>query len=325
MTRKSIYVLSTALLLASSFVEAQQVNRFARVGYLDNTFAASATYTKAFRERLRELGYIEAQNITIEPKYWEGNVETLPKLAADLVRLKCDVIVTAGTEAGNAARNATQTIPIVLAFGVDVLRLGFVADIAHPGGNITGLTSIGVDINGKRLELLKEVVPKLSLVAFLWTPTSPSADNNLRATETLARSLGLRIQPLEVKEPDDFGRVFKAATKNHADALLLGTGGFFAFHQKRIIELSVTSRLPAMHSNARFVEEGGLMTYAYDRPYQFRRAAEYVDRILKGAKPADLPIERPKKFELVINLKTAKQIGLAIPPQVLARADKVIK
>jgi putative tryptophan/tyrosine transport system substrate-binding protein len=181
-----------AMLLSLTFpVEAQQPKKIPRIDYLDNTAAASATYTKAFRERLRELGYLEGQNITIEPKYWEGKVEALAKLAEDLVRLNCDVIVTAGTEAGNAARKATQKIPIVLAFGVDVLRLGFVADIAHPGENITGLTSIGVDINRKRLELLKEVVPKLSLVAFLWTSTSPSADDNLQATESLAPSLGL--------------------------------------------------------------------------------------------------------------------------------------
>jgi ABC-type uncharacterized transport system substrate-binding protein len=187
------------------------------------------------------------------------------------------------------------------------------------------LTSIGTELDGKRLELLKEIVPKLSRVAFIWSSTNPGVDVQVKEIETIARSIRLELQAIEVKGPDDFDASFRLATKKGAEALLVSGGGFFAFHQKRILELGAKSRLPAMYNNTRYVESGGLMTYTYDRPYQFRRAAEYVDQILKGAKPGDLPVERPKKFELVINLKTAKQIGLTIPPNVLVRADKVIR
>jgi putative ABC transport system substrate-binding protein len=214
-----------------------------------------------------------------------------------------------------------------MAFGSDAVRRGIIADLARPGGNITGLTSIASELNGKRLELLKEIVPKLSRVGHLWTPTNPDhADYQVKETETVARSLRLAIQSLEVKGPDDFEGAFQDATQKHAGALLVAGGGFFAFHAKRIVDLAAKSRLPAMYNNNQYVETAaGLMTYTEDRPYQHRRAAEYVDRILKGAKPADLPVERPTKFELVINLKTAKQIDLTIPQKVLARADKVIK
>jgi putative ABC transport system substrate-binding protein len=236
------------------------------------------------------------------------------------------VIVTSGTEAGYAARNATKTIPIVLGFGVDVLRVGFVTELAHPNGNITGMTSIGPDLYGKRLDLLKESIPKLSKVAFIWSSTNPgNTDEQTRDVEKLARALGLSVQSYDVKEIEKLDVVFQSAKQYGAQGVLLGAGGFFGFHQKRIIDLTVKHRLPAMHSNVQHVEAGGLMAYMYDRPYQFRRAAEYVDKILKGAKPSYLPIERPNKFELVINLKTAKQIGLTIPPNVLARADRVIR
>jgi putative tryptophan/tyrosine transport system substrate-binding protein len=317
-------ILVAAMLLAVAVIaQAQQPKKIPRIGYLGNPGALGM---KIFREHLRELGYIEGQNITIEPRFWEGKVERLPDLAAELVRLNCDVILTTGTEAAQTAKNVIKTIPIVMAFGSDAVRRGVVADLARPGGNITGLTSISSELNGKRLELLKEIVPKLSRVGHLWTPTNPDhADYQVKETETVARSLRLAIESLEVKGPDDFEGVFQDATQKRAGAVLVAGGGFFAFHAKRIVDLAAKSRLPAMYNNNQYVETGGLMTYAEDRPYQHRRAAEYVDRILKGAKPADLPVERPTKFELVINLKTAKQFGLTIPQKVLARADKVIK
>ena len=305
--------------------EAQQPKKILRIGYLGSTTSREAMNMKPFRERLRELGYTEGQNITIEHRSWEGKVERLPELAAELVRLNCDVIVTSGTEAAQAAKNTIKTVPVVMAFGGDALRRGIVADLARPGANITGLTSIGTELEGKRLELLKEIVPKLLRVAFLWSPTNPGVDFQIKEIETMARSIRLELQAIEVKGPDDFDAAFRLATNRRAEALSVSGGGFFAFHQKRILELGAKSRLPAMYNNTRYVEAGGLMTYTYDRPYQFRRAAEYVDQILRGTKPGDLPVERPKKFELIINLKTAKQIGLTIPPNVLARADRVIR
>ena len=323
--RIGICLMTSVLLTTVSFADAQQQKKAARVGYLGNTASVEANSMKPFRERLRELGYTEGQNITIEHRSWEGKVERLPELAAELVRLNCDVIVTSGTEAAQAAKNAIKTVPVVMAFGGDALRRGIVSDLARPGGNITGLTSIGTELDGKRLELLKEIVPKLSRVAFIWSPTNPGVDVQVKEIETIARSIRLELQAIEVKGPEDFDAAFRLVTKKGAEALLVSGGGFFAFHQKRILELGAKSRLPAMYNNTRYVEAGGLMTYSYDRPYQFRRAAEYVDQILKGTKPGDLPVERPKKFELVINLKTAKQIGLTIPPNVLVRADKVIK
>ena len=323
--RIGLCLMTSVLLTTGSSADAQQQKKGARVGYLGNSASVEANSMKPFRERLRELGYTEGQNITIEYRYWEAKVELLPELAAELVRLNCDVVVTSGTEAAQAAKNAIKTVPVVMAFGGDALRRGIVSDLARPGGNITGLTSIGTELDGKRLELLKEIVPKLSRVAFIWSSTNPGVDVQVKEIETIARSIRLELQAIEVKGPDDFDASFRLATKKGAEALLVSGGGFFAFHQKRILELGAKSRLPAMYNNTRYVESGGLMTYTYDRPYQFRRAAEYVDQILKGAKPGDLPVERPKKFELVINLKTAKQIGLTIPPNVLVRADKVIK
>jgi putative ABC transport system substrate-binding protein len=304
---------------------AQQPKKIARIGYLGNTASTSAIDMKLFRERLRELGYIEGQNIAIEYRYFDGKVERLPELAAELVRLNCEVIVAIGNEAAGAAKNATKETPIVMASTSDAVRSGLVASLARPGGNITGLTSMGGEINGKRLELLKEIIPKLSRVGFLWSPTSPVAADNLKETETVARSLRVEILSLEVKRTDDNERAFQAATNKRAEALLVDGSGFFTANQKQIIDLAIKHRLPAMYPNTRSVEAGGLMTYAGDRSEQYRRAADYVDKILKGAKPADLPVERPTKFEFIINLKAAKQIGLTIPPNVLARADRVIK
>jgi putative tryptophan/tyrosine transport system substrate-binding protein len=278
-----------------------------------------------FRERLRELGYVEGQNIIIEPRHWEGKLERLRELVAELVRLNCDFILTSGTEAAAAAKNATKTIPVVMAFSADTVRLGIVASLARPGGNVTGMTSTGAELYGKRLELLKEVVTKLSRVAFLWSPSNPDAEYNVKGADPVARHLNVGIQSIEVKGPDDFEWAFKAAMEKHAQALAVSAGGFFGVHRTRIVELAEKNRLPAVYPTLRYVDAGGLMIYAEDRNEQFQRAAEYVDKILKGTKPADLPVERVKKFELVINLKAAKQIGLTIPPNVLARADRVIK
>jgi putative ABC transport system substrate-binding protein len=326
MRKPVLSILFVVVLLAVAVIaHAQQPKKVARIGYLGNAASTSASDMKLFRQRLRELGYIEGQNITIEYRYFDGKVERLPELAAELVRLNCEVIVAIGNEATGAAKNATKETPIVMASTSDTVRIGFVASLARPGANITGLTSPGGEISGKRLELLKEIIPKLSRVGFLWSPTSPVAADNLKETETVARSLRVGIQSLEVKGSDDIEGAFQAAANKRAEALLVDGSGFFTANQKQIIGLAIKHRLPAMYPNTRSVEAGGLMTYAGDRSEQYRRAADYVDKILKGAKPTDLPVERPKKFELVINLKTAKQIGLTIPPNVLARADKVIK
>jgi putative ABC transport system substrate-binding protein len=246
-------------------------------------------------------------------------------LAAELVAINCDVIVTSGTESSFAAHKATKTIPIVVAFGPDVLRSGFVTELAHPNGNLTGMTNIGDELVGKRLELLKEILPKLSKVAYFWSSTNPDAAGATKVIETFARGMRVDAQSYEIKEPQKFDNVFRSAKKDGAQAMMLGAGGFFGFHQKQVIELATKHQLPTMYGTISYVDAGGLMAYTYDRPYQFRRAAEYVDKILKGTEPSDLPIERPKKFEFVVNLKAAKQIGLTIPQSVLFRADRVIR
>ena len=259
-TAVSSMLVAVVLLAVGVIAEAQQPKKLARIGYLGNT-ASGQDVSAPFRERLREPGYIEGRNITIESRYWEGKAERLPELAADLVRLNCDVIFTTGNEAAEAAKNATKEIPIVIANTGDAVRSGFVASLARPGGNVTGLTSVGAELKGKQLELLKEVVPKLARVAFLWSPTSPLAAGNLKETETAARSLRIRIQSIEVKGPEDIDAAFQAATKNRAEALVVDSGGSFAFNQKRILELAAKSRLPTMYGNIRYVEAGGLMTY----------------------------------------------------------------
>jgi ABC-type uncharacterized transport system substrate-binding protein len=324
---KNVFGLAVFALLFALCVsaQAQQPKKIARVCHLGGSASNAAIDMEPFRERLRELGYAEGQNIAIESRIWEGKVERLAELVAELVHRNCDVILTSGSEAAQAAKNATKTIPIVMGFSGDAVRLGIVASLARPGGNVTGMTSIGADLYGKRLELLKEVVPKLSRVAFLWSSSNPDAENNVKQTEAVARFLRLEIQPLEVKGTDDIEGAFRAATKKRAQALTLAASGLFGVHRKRIVELAEKNRLPAVYPTERFVDVGALMVYAEDRLEQFRRAADYVDKILKGTKPADLPVEQPKKFRFTINLKAATQIGLTIPPEVLARADKVIR
>jgi ABC-type uncharacterized transport system substrate-binding protein len=320
-----VFVLCVILFALCSSAPAQQPKKVARIGYLVDSAALSATDFKPFHDRMRELGYVEGTNIAYEPRYWEGKVARLPELAADLVRLNCAVIVAIGNEATAAAKNATKEIPIVITNTNDAVRNGFVVSLARPGGNITGLTNLGGELTGKRLELLKEIIPKLARVGFLWDSASLTAINNLIESETVAQSLRIQMESLEVQGPDDIERKIQSAGKLGVQALLVESSGFFTAHQRLLIEQVAKSRLPTMYGNSRYVEAGGLMTYSFDRKDRFRRTAEYVDKILQGRKPADLPVERPSKVEFIVNLKAAKQIGLTIPPNVLARADKVIR
>ena len=324
--KKKIFVSLLATLMLSSVypARAQQPTKVPRIGFL--TTAAGDPSAEAFRQGLRELGYVEGKNILIEYRYAEGTSEPLSELAEELVRLKVDVIVTTSTEPSLGAQRATRTIPIVMGGGGDPVAAGLVASLARPGGNITGVTTISVDLSGKRLELLKEATPKTSLVAVLWIPTARGNKLQMKETEAAADSLGLHLQPAGVEGPNDFESAFSAINRGGASSLIVLNSPMFASHRARIADLAAKSRLPAIYPTSGYVHEGGLMSYGPNISDQYRRAAYYVDRILKkGAKPADLPVETPTKFELVINLKTAKQIGLTIPESVLYRVDRVIK
>jgi putative ABC transport system substrate-binding protein len=319
------------LLAVAVIVEAQQPKKVPRIGYLASADPArDSTRAEGIRLALRELGYIEEQNIAIEYRYAEGKIDRFPELAAELVRLKVDIIVVAG---GNrlvlAAKNATNTIPIVMTGGgTNPVEAGLVEGLARPGGNVTGVTNLGGELGGKRLELLKEAVPKLARVAVLYEPAAaPASVNDVKEVlPVAARALGLNIRSWEVRAADDFDRVFAAMGKQRPDGLYVtGGGALMNANQKRIVGFALKSRLPSVYTRRQDVDAGGLMSYGADLADSYRRVAYYVDKILKGAKPADLPVEQPTKFELVINLKTAKQIGLTIPPNLLARADKVIK
>jgi putative ABC transport system substrate-binding protein len=318
---------SGAMLLALSIpTEAQQPTKIPRIGYLIVAFpSTSPARTEAFRQGLRELGYVEGKNIVIEYRYAEGKRDRLAALAAELARLKVDVIVSGGPQTTRSAKQATVTIPIVMAADSDPVGNGFVASLAHPGSNITGLATLTPEISGKRLQLLKETFPKLSRLTVLGTSTEPGNALSLRETELAAGAFGVQIQYLEVPDPKDIGTAFHAASKERADAILLLPGTVLNSRRTQILDLAVKTRLPAIYYAAEWVEDGGLMSYGVSFTDLFRRAATYVDKILKGRKPADLPVEQPTKFELVINLKTAKQIGLTIPPDVLALADKVLR
>jgi putative ABC transport system substrate-binding protein len=275
---------------------------------------------------LRELGYVEGKTLVLELRYGEARTERLPELARELVGLKVDVIVTATDVAIAAVKRETQTIPIVMGNSTDPVGTGFVASLARPGGNITGLSSISPELSGKRLELLKEVVPGLSRVAFLWNPDVRGAVLDYKETEGAAGSLHLQLQSVEVVRAEDFDRAFSAVTKERAQALMMPAANPVGFAKRgQIASFAQKNRLPSIYAQKEYVDAGGLMSYGPSTPDMHRRAATYVDKILKGTKPADLPVEQPMKFELVINLKTAKQIGLTIPPNVLARADTVIK
>ena len=306
---------------------AQKPRKVPRVGLLaSGSSATDAPRMEAFRQGLRELGYVENQNIVIEYRYAEGKTERFPDLAAELVHLKVDAIVAAGATATRAAKKITTLIPIIMSNVTDPVELGLVTSLAHPGGNITGLTNLAPEVGGKRLELLKETVPNLSRVAVLGDPTSPSHAIGWRETESAAKSLGVQVQSLEVRPPNpDFEGAFAAIARDHSNALLTLSQPLIVVHRKQIVELTTKRRIPAIFHTEDFIEAGGLMSYAPNIAAMFRRSATYVDKILKGTKPTDLPVEQPTKFEFIINLKTAKQIGLTLPPNVLTRADKVIK
>jgi putative ABC transport system substrate-binding protein len=318
---------AVVLLSISVTAEAQQPAQVPRIGFLAaGSLSSDAAWIEAFRQGLRELGYVEGRSIVIEYRYGEGKTDRSPDLATELAQLKVDVIVVGGATPTRAAKNATKLIPIVMANVTDPVALGLVASLARPGGNITGLTNLAPELSGKRLELLKEIVPQLARVAVLGDPSSPSYAPGWRETDIAARSLGVQVQPLEVRAPNpDFAGAISAITRHRADALLTLSQPLIRVYRGQIVDFTAKRRMPAMFHTREFAEAGGLMSYAPDVPAMYRRAATYVDKILKGAKPADLPVEQPTKFELVINLKTAKQIGLTIPPNVLARADKVIK
>jgi putative ABC transport system substrate-binding protein len=326
MSRRIVsFVVATAILVSVSLAEAQQPKKVPRIGYL-SIGSQLGPIGEAFLQGLRDLGYVEGKSIVIE---YRGDPQRredrLPEFAADLVRLKVDVIVALDPPAARAAKNATKTIPIVMRSTSDPVQAGFVASLARPGGNITGVTSISTELYGKRLELLKEVIPRLSRVGVLRNPDRSDNAINFKEMEIAARSLDLRLQSLEVRGANDFESAFRAAGKARAEALITIRTPLINAERKRVADLAVKSRLPAIYDDREYIDAGGLMSYGTDLADLHRRAATYVDKILKGTKPADLPVEQPTKFELIINLKAAKQIGLTVPPNVLARADKVIK
>ena len=320
-------VLLIGLLVAPLATEAQQSGRVYRLGYLSTPTRESVEHgLAAFLRTLRELGWIDGQNLIIEYRWAEGNVERLPGLAAELVRNKVDVIVAPAGSAALAAKNATGSIPIVMIFASDPVEMGLVASLRRPGGNITGTTfTPGPEIFGKQLQILKEAVPHASRVAVLSNPADPSFALQVRQVEATGRSLGIRLQHVEARGPEEFDSAFAAMARERADALLVtGTSTFLA-HRVRLAELAVKGRLPTMHSFRESVEAGGLMAYAVNMADFVGRSAVYVDKILKGAKPADLPIEQPTKFELLINLKAAKALGITVPQALVLRADEVIQ
>jgi putative ABC transport system substrate-binding protein len=320
---------ASALAVAPLTIGAQPTGKVYRIGYL--SIGSTSMYTRpleAFREGLRELGWVEGRNVYIEYRFAEGHADRLPALADELVGLKVDIIVASPTPSAQAARDATRTIPIVGLSLTEPVAIGLVPSLARPGGNITGLTyGVDTEIFGKQLQLLKETIPNLRRVAVLSHPASggPSFPLRMESVRRAARSLDLPLQILEVREPGDFEAAFAAMVKERADALLLSGDAMFFVHRVRLAELALKNRLPSMSTQWQWVDAGGLIAYAPSFPDQWRRAATYVDKILRGAKPADLPIEQPAKFELVINLKTAKSLGLTIPQPLLARADEVIR
>ena len=318
--------LITFLLSTATLSEAQQPAKVPRIGYLAGAAISSlAARIEAFRLGLRELGYVEGKNIVIEWRSAEGNLDRISELAAELVRLKLDVIVSPGPTVTRPLKEATSTIPIVMASDTDPVGSGFIANLARPGGNITGLASLAPEVGGKQLELLKEISPKISRVAVIGNSSNPGDAQALRETVLAAGSFEVYLRYLDVLDPKDIETAFRVAAKGRADALMVLGNPILNAHRKQIVDLAVKQRLPATYTRPEFIEAGGLMYYGTNYNDLFRRAATYVDKILKGAKPADLPVEQPKKFEFIVNLKAGKEIGLTIPPGVLARADKVIK
>ena len=306
--------------------EAQQPTHVHRIGVLwGGTIPGRDPFVGAFLEGMRALGYVEGQNLVMEYRAAEGQYERFPALAAELVRLQVDIIVTQGTPAALAAKDATTTIPIVMVGVGDPVGSGLVASLARPGGNITGLSVMGPELVGKQLEFLKDVLPSVSRVAILWNPANPVHALTVPEADVAAQALGVQLHRVEARGPDAFDRAFAALTSAHAGALLVLGDTMFREHRRRLAELAATSHLPTMHSDRALVEAGGLISYAASPPDLWRRGATYVDKILKGAKPADLPVEQPTKFELVINLKTAQALGLTLPPKVLFQADEIIR
>jgi len=325
-TRRAFIGSLVGSLLAAPFAEAQQAGKVYRIGVLEPTsMALNAANLDAFRKGLRELGYVEGRNMMIEYRSADGRSERFPDLAAELVRLKVDVILTRGTPAVMAAKNATGTIPVVMAASGDPVLSGVVSSLARPGGNVTGLSAVVVEVSGKRLELIREVAPGVSRVAALFNMSNPNDALQWKETETAAPTLRVQLQLLDVRKPGDFAGAFDAAVKGRAGALFVGLDALTWANHRPIVELAAKHRLPAIYGGREFVNAGGLIAYGVSYPHLYHRAASYVDKILKGAKPADLPIEQPTKFELVINLKTAKALGLTIPQSLLGRADEVIQ
>ena len=320
-SRPLFWLLITVLLTTSPAAEAKQPKKVPNIGYLTSSGRASF---EAFATALRQLGYVEGKSVIFEFRTTENTAQLHPELAAELTQLKVDVIVAVGAGAIRAAKNATSTIPIVMSEVNDPIASGFVDSLAHPGGSITGMSNLSPELSGKRLELLKEVVPRASRIAVL-AYRGEAMRSSIKETEVAAQSLRLQVQLLEVKASDEIESALDAAKKQRADTLVQIQAAFFNSHQQRIIELATKNRLPAMYNSRIDTEAGGLMSYGYDAMERNQRVASLVDKILKGANPADLPVEQPTKFEFVINLKAAKQIGLTIPPNVLARADRVIK
>jgi len=323
MTALALLTLVLSLVLAPSPSHAQAGAKMPRIGILTPAFDPHSGFA-AFRQGLRDLGYVEGQSIALEYRFAEGKEERLPEFAADLVRLKVDVIVADGGAAARAAQHATETIPIVCTGFFDPVGQGFIASLARPGGNITGLSFNDPALMGKRLELLKEAVPGVTSVGYLWH-AAPNTARSLQETERAARALGLQLHPVEVREPYPFDQAFATMAEAHADALLMQPSGLFFTRRTEIVDLAAQTRLPGIFEAREFAEAGGLMAYGNSVPAVFYRLATYVDKILKGAKPAELPVEQAMKFELVINLKTAKALGLTIPPTLLFQADEVIQ
>ncbi|HMF48824.1 MAG TPA: ABC transporter substrate-binding protein [Candidatus Saccharimonadales bacterium] len=323
--RFSIFLIIT-LAVVSGTAHAQQPTKIPRIGFLGSPSpSANAARNEAFRQGLRELGYVEGKNIIVEWRFAEGKLDRVPALAAELVRLNVNVIVSGGSGSTRPANEATNTIPIVMAQDPDPVGNGFIASLARPGGNITGLSTLAPELSGKQLELLKEIVAKLTRVAVFGTSTSPANAQALREVELAAGAFKVQLQYLDIRSPKDIEPAFQEARQGRADAFLVLTGPVLANQRTHIADLAVKSRLPAIYGQPEYMEAGGLLSYGVSFTDLHRRAATYVDKILKGAKPATLPVEQPTKFELIINLKTAKQIGLTIPQSVLYRADKVIK
>jgi len=321
-----LFAVVVALMMCGARAAAQQPVRIHRIGILSTVSGSVfSARVEAFRQRLRELGYVEGKNVFIEYRYADGKPERLPDLAAELVGLKVDVIVTIGPVATLAAKKASGTIPIVFAGASDPVGTGLVSSLAQPGGNITGLSLMVPDLDGKRLELLKEAFPSVARMAFLWNPSGSRGNPAFTVMEAAAKALGLKLLSLEVRSLDDFEGAFARAKKERAQALITTTGGLINTQQRRVLDFAAKNRLPAIYHYSEFVEAGGMMSYGPDNTDVLRRAAEFVDKILKGTKPADMPVEQATKFEFVVNMNAAKQIGLTIPQNVLARADRVIK